>query len=129
MPERLLRSAQLPHMGLIIHPADNCFCDHNPLSQLARSLPLACWPALLSACSPAPSSASHGERVSGGPAGTYMVAAGIHKIKHVVIVMQENRSFDPPTDSPSIPAYFAGLPACAGCTTVPPGTSPARLRG
>jgi len=29
---------------------------------------------------------------------------------------------NPPTDSPSVPAYFAGLPECVGCTTVPPGS-------
>jgi hypothetical protein len=34
------------------------------------------------------------ERASGGPSGSYIVPAGIHKIKHVIIVMQENRSFD-----------------------------------
>jgi len=28
---------------------------------------------------------------------------------------------NPPTDSPSIPAYFRGLPACLGCTVPPPG--------
>jgi phospholipase C len=33
---------------------------------------------------------------------------------------------NPPTDSPSIPAYFDGRPACVGCTTVPPGTSSRR---
>ena len=33
------------------------------------------------------------ERASGGPSGSYIVPAGIHKIKHVIIVMQENRSF------------------------------------
>jgi phospholipase C len=27
---------------------------------------------------------------------------------------------NPPTDSPSIPAYFRGKPACVGCTTPPP---------
>ena len=26
---------------------------------------------------------------------------------------------NPPTDSPSIPAYFRGKPACVGCTTPP----------
>jgi phospholipase C len=33
---------------------------------------------------------------------------------------------NPPTDSPSIPAYFIGKPACLGCTTPPPAlvTSP-----
>jgi phospholipase C len=34
------------------------------------------------------------ERVAGGPKGTYLVESGIHKIKHVIIIMQENRSFD-----------------------------------
>jgi phospholipase C len=28
---------------------------------------------------------------------------------------------NPPADSPSIPAYFSGKPACVGCTTPPPG--------
>ena len=28
---------------------------------------------------------------------------------------------NPPTDSPSIPAYFGGQPPCVGCTTPPPG--------
>ena len=31
---------------------------------------------------------------------------------------------NPPTDSPSIPAYFTGQPACAGCTTPPPAPGP-----
>ena len=34
------------------------------------------------------------ERVSGGPTGSYVVPQGIHKIKHVIIIEQENRSFD-----------------------------------
>jgi phospholipase C len=28
---------------------------------------------------------------------------------------------NPPTDSPSVPAFFAGRPACQGCTKAPPG--------
>jgi phospholipase C len=28
---------------------------------------------------------------------------------------------NPPTDSPSLPRYFAGKPACPGCTKPPPG--------
>jgi hypothetical protein len=28
---------------------------------------------------------------------------------------------NPPTDSPSIPAYFSGRTVCLGCTKVPPG--------
>jgi phospholipase C len=45
------------------------------------------------------------ERVAGGPSGTYVVPAGIHKIKHVIIVMQENRSFD---------SYFGTYPGADG---------------
>jgi len=54
-------------------------------------------------------------RVTGGPAGTYLVPPGIHKIKHVIIIMQENRSFD---------SYFGtfpradGIPAHDGVPTV-----------
>jgi phospholipase C len=29
---------------------------------------------------------------------------------------------NPPTDSPSIPAYFSGSGPCVGCTTTPPST-------
>ena len=46
-----------------------------------------------------------GELVTGGPTGTYVVPAGIHKIKHVIIVMQENRSFD---------SYFGTYPGVDG---------------
>jgi phospholipase C len=45
------------------------------------------------------------EVVRGGPAGTYLVSPGIHKIKHVIIVMQENRSFD---------SYFGTYPGADG---------------
>ena len=55
---------------------------------------------VISACSTAPL-----ERVPGGPAGSYIVPAGIHKIKHVIIVMQENRSFD---------NYFGTFPGADG---------------
>src|SRR3984957_12794564 len=34
------------------------------------------------------------KEVTGGPTGRYVVPPGIHKIKHVIIIMQENRSFD-----------------------------------
>jgi phospholipase C len=43
--------------------------------------------------------------VTGGPRGTYVVPHGIHKIKHVIVVMQENRSFD---------AYFGTYPGADG---------------
>ena len=55
------------------------------------------------------------ERVTGGPTGSYVVDPGIHKIKHIVIIMQENRSFD---------SYFGtfpgadGIPATNGVPTV-----------
>jgi phospholipase C len=45
------------------------------------------------------------ERVAGGPSGTYVVPPGIHKIKHVIIIMQENRSFD---------SYFGTYPGADG---------------
>ena len=45
------------------------------------------------------------ERVTGGAAGSYVVAKGIHKIKHVIIIMQENRSFD---------SYFGTYPGAEG---------------
>ncbi len=45
------------------------------------------------------------ERVSGGPTGSYVVNAGIQKIKHVIIVQQENRSFD---------SYFGTFPGADG---------------
>jgi phospholipase C len=45
------------------------------------------------------------ERVVGGRSGTYLVPAGIHKIKHVIIIMQENRSFD---------SYFGTYPGADG---------------
>ncbi len=43
--------------------------------------------------------------MTGGPSGTYVVPAGIHKIKHVVVIMQENRSFD---------SYFGTFPGADG---------------
>jgi phospholipase C len=49
--------------------------------------------------------APSGHEVAGGPAGRYLVPAGIHKIKHVIIIMQENRSFD---------SYFGTYPGADG---------------
>jgi phospholipase C len=63
---------------------------------------LAC--AVLAACSNALPDPEPG-LVTGGPYGTYVVPAGIHKIKHVIIVMQENRSFD---------SYFGTFPGADG---------------
>jgi phospholipase C len=45
------------------------------------------------------------ERVVGGPTGSYVVPAGIHKIKHVIVIQQENRSFD---------SYFGTYPGADG---------------
>jgi phospholipase C len=45
------------------------------------------------------------ERVSGGPTGSYLVPSGIHKIKHVIVIQQENRSFD---------SYFGTFPGADG---------------
>ncbi len=74
---------------------------------LATSCAVLLAAGLLAACtssSGAPS-ASPNERVSGGPGGTYLVSAGVHKIKHVIVVMQENRSFD---------SYFGTYPGADG---------------
>jgi phospholipase C len=54
---------------------------------------------LLAACS------GSVERVQGGPSGTYVVPGAIHKIKHVIVIMQENRSFD---------SYFGTFPGADG---------------
>ena len=43
--------------------------------------------------------------VPGGADGRYVCPAGIHKIKHVIIIMQENRSFD---------SYFGTYPGADG---------------
>ncbi len=53
------------------------------------------------------SAASHptGQVAVGGPGGIYRVPASIHKIRHVIIVMQENRSFDD---------YFGTFPGAEG---------------
>jgi len=51
------------------------------------------------------SGGSQVERVSGGPTGSYVVPVGIHKIKHVIVIMQENRSFD---------SYFGTFPGADG---------------
>jgi len=57
--------------------------------------------ALLAACT----SGDPPETAAGGPLGSYVVPSGIHKIKHVIIIMQENRSFD---------SYFGTYPGAAG---------------
>jgi len=57
--------------------------------------------ALLAACT-APKPA---ETVTGGALGSYVVPQGIHKIKHVIIIMQENRSYD---------SYFGTYPGGDG---------------
>jgi phospholipase C len=51
------------------------------------------------------SSATRAERVIGGRTGSYIVPAGIHKIKHVIVIQQENRSFD---------SYFGTYPHADG---------------
>ena len=77
-----------------------------------RRIPLR-WPlgvctaalALVTASCSTPASPAAVQRVTGGPTGRYIVPAGIHKIKHVVVVMQENRSFD---------SYFGTYPGADG---------------
>jgi phospholipase C len=59
--------------------------------------------ALLAACTVA--GGDPPETAAGGPLGTYVVPKGIHKIKHVIMIMQENRSFD---------SYFGTYPGVDG---------------
>src|ERR1700722_3369604 len=59
----------------------------------------------LAACGSSPSTPASVERVPGGPTGHYDVATGIHKIKHVIVIEQENRSFD---------NYFGTYPGADG---------------
>jgi len=83
--------------------------DQRSPAALARAAALAAAAlaaGLLAACSPpAGHRAGAAETASGGPSGTYVVPAGIHKIKHVIVVMQENRSFD---------SYFGTYPGADG---------------
>jgi phospholipase C len=61
---------------------------------------------LLGGCgSSPPAQAPKVEVVPGGPDGRYTVAAGIHKIKHIIVIEQENRSFD---------SYFGTYPGAQG---------------
>ncbi len=72
---------------------------------LALLVLLVVAPALSAGSSPPSKPATYSERVTGGPTGHYVVAAGIHKIKHVIIIEQENRSFD---------SYFGTYPGADG---------------
>jgi phospholipase C len=72
-----------------------------PVAGCAAALVLA---AAAAACSGAPAGPA-AERVTGGPTGTYLVPTGIHKIKHVIVIQQENRSFD---------SYFGTFPGADG---------------
>ena len=58
-----------------------------------------------SSTSSSPATTARAERVTGGATGSYVVASGIHKIKHVIIISQENRSFD---------SYFGTFPGADG---------------
>ena len=64
---------------------------------------LICVSAVLVGCSGP--SRPKSQTVSGGPNGHYTVAADIHKIKHVIVIEQENRSFD---------SYFGTFPGADG---------------
>jgi phospholipase C len=59
----------------------------------------------LSTCGSSAQPAAQQGSVAGGPSGHYTVATGIHKIKHVIIISQENRSFD---------SYFGTYPGADG---------------
>ncbi len=78
------------------------------LAALACGLIVACTPLTSSShavSKPERHATDSAERVAGGPTGSYVVPPGIHKIKHVIILMQENRSFD---------SYFGTFPGVDG---------------
>ena len=122
----MTKGSRYPHAGDNAFPSPVLMVGIMRRQKFSRSAPWAAVPAsllavtLLAACtssagssssapsspsSSGPSSAGGVERVSGGPSGTYLVSAGLHKIKHVIIVMQENRSFD---------SYFGTYPGADG---------------
>ncbi|HEV2309826.1 MAG TPA: alkaline phosphatase family protein, partial [Acidimicrobiia bacterium] len=68
---------------------------------LVACLALVAGAAPVTAASPQP----NGTRVTGGPTGTYVVPPGVHKIQHVIVIQQENRSFD---------TYFGTYPGADG---------------
>ena len=70
---------------------------------VAGALGVAMLSVVLAACSSSPPPKP--EVVPGGPTGHYTVASGIHKIKHVIVIEQENRSFD---------SYFGTYPGADG---------------
>jgi phospholipase C len=72
---------------------------HWPLGLCAAAL------AVVAASCSSPVATPSAERVTGGPTGHYVVNPGIHKIKHIVVIQQENRSFD---------SYFGTYPGADG---------------
>jgi phospholipase C len=54
---------------------------------------------------PTPSTPAASGRAAGGPSGSYVIPADIHQIKHVIVIQQENRSFD---------TYFGTYPGADG---------------
>ena len=72
---------------------------HWPVGLCAAAL------AVVAASCSSSTAAPSAERVTGGPTGHYTVNPGIHKIKHVVVIQQENRSFD---------SYFGTFPGADG---------------
>jgi phospholipase C len=80
------------------------FSKRRPAWALLAALPVA---VLLASCGSGTPSSSGSSTVSakGGPEGSYAVPGSIHKIRHVVVIMQENRSFD---------SYFGTFPGADG---------------
>ena len=54
---------------------------------------------------PTPSTPVTSGQAAGGPSGSYAIPADIHQIKHVIVIQQENRSFD---------TYFGTYPGADG---------------
>ena len=80
-------------------------CARAPVRWLKRTSAIALVALATSASPVAASRSAAAELARGGPSGTYVVPSGIHKIRHVIIIMQENRSFD---------SYFGTYPGADG---------------
>ena len=79
---------------------------HSHLSGASLLGAVALLALLVGSCGRGPAlTAAPVERVQGGPTGSYIVPAGIHRIKHVIVIQQENRSFD---------SYFGTYPGADG---------------
>ena len=91
--------------GDLLRPGRHAKTQKEPKASISLGAVLA-LAIVASACSGGSASPpTQVERATGGPTGSYIVPAGIRKIKHVIVIQQENRSFD---------SYFGSFPGADG---------------